>query len=208
MNLTTEKKPIEKFTKEKKLKKVIGSTNINKFVETSNRYFSETIRFFEDRPITNEFDSLIINNSEDNKNNSSFLKKSKLIRNVILSLNLEKKRISNFPEKILIDFKILTTLDLSMNKFGKIPDEIFSMSSLKTLKINFNMIKTIDENLFETINLEYFSISHNLIEYVPSNINKWKNSLAYLDVSNNQIHDLGDEINEVSVLFFKFLIYF
>lgn len=103
-------------------------------------------------------------------------------------LEAKNNKISAFELESKNSYPGLNYLDLSVNKFTKIPKEIFYLRSLRTLHLSYNKISSI-EPVFEANvleKLEVLDVSNNAIDDVSDNVFS-KTALNYLNLENNNL---------------------
>lgn len=101
-------------------------------------------------------------------------------------LKISLMRLSDFPPQLRDFPNVLRTLDISENKFVKIPDDIGKFTLLKHLNLNSNKLEELPEVLGKLIKLETLTAMNNYIPAVPSSLAALK-SLKQVNLSNNLI---------------------
>lgn len=128
------------------------------------------------------FVKCILNDEENNKD--LYDKVTKLSFN---SANLKK------IQKIIVNFKKATVLNLSQNMLISIPVEICFMSTLTTINLSENNITELPNEICNLVNLETLIVISNKLKTIPSNISKLQN-LKNLWLSKNQLVEIPDSI--------------
>uniref|UniRef100_A0A0N5A5C4 TIR domain-containing protein n=1 Tax=Parastrongyloides trichosuri TaxID=131310 RepID=A0A0N5A5C4_PARTI len=118
----------------------------------------------------------------------------------IISLNLSYNiMIDGMRDKfgVYLKGKKIENLDLSGNKFSKIPFEIFeeSFGMLTTLDVSRNGIRSIN-NFGNLTRLQSIDLSHNKIEELKSNSIERCTMLQDIGLSNNSIHKVSPDFFE------------
>uniref|UniRef100_A0A0K0EJS2 TIR domain-containing protein n=1 Tax=Strongyloides stercoralis TaxID=6248 RepID=A0A0K0EJS2_STRER len=113
----------------------------------------------------------------------------------IISLNLSSNMlIDDMKEKfgVYLKGKKIENLDISGNKFTKIPYEMFeeAYEMLTTLDVSRNYIKSIN-NCGNMTHLQSFDLSHNKIEELKSNCIENCIMLQDIKLTNNSIHKIS-----------------
>lgn len=102
------------------------------------------------------------------------------------TLKLSQRELGEFPHDLRALAPLLRTLDLSENKFTRIPDDIGNFTLLKQLNISHNKLITLPETLGALIKLESLNASSNQIRSIPWSVSKLTR-LKYINLSDNQI---------------------
>lgn len=102
----------------------------------------------------------------------------------------------------------LTTLDLSMNDLGKVPEAILSLINLQQLCLNDTGIDFVPANIGRLSNLKVLELRDNNLCELPKSVRRLTN-LQRLDVSDNNLSNLvsiKDLMNNSVVLveFYRF----
>jgi len=87
----------------------------------------------------------------------------------ITELNLWNLKLQEFPKSIL-QFKSLKTLNLRNNQLKEIPQDIDKLSSLQNLSLTNNEIVKLPDSIGNLKNLRYLSLGKNKIDCLPNNI--------------------------------------
>lgn len=101
-------------------------------------------------------------------------------------LKISLMRLCDFPPQLRDFPNVLRTLDISENKFVKVPDAIGKFTLLKHLNLSSNKLEELPEILGNLIKLESFTAMNNYIPMVPSSLGALKN-LKQVNLSNNLI---------------------
>lgn len=83
----------------------------------------------------------------------------------------------------------LTTLDLSMNDLGKVPEAILSLINLQQLCLNDTGIDFVPANIGRLSNLKVLELRDNNLCELPKSVRRLTN-LQRLDVSDNNLSNL------------------
>lgn len=102
-------------------------------------------------------------------------------------LKISLLRLCDFPPQLrAFPGNVLRTLDISENKFVKIPDEIGNFTLLKHLNLNSNKLEELPEAISKLVKLETLTAMNNFIPAVPSSYCNLKH-LKQVNLSNNLI---------------------
>jgi len=119
-------------------------------------------------------------------------------------IELQKNKLSGFPEKILQDLQkstrvmeFLQELNLSYNRFTKLPEEMYLLINMRVLKLQHNQICELSSGLCSFYRLEELYIDHNNIEYLPWNLHKLK-QLKILHIQSNKITYIPNTIAKLA----------
>lgn len=82
-------------------------------------------------------------------------------------IEIEKKKLTEFPQELLLQNKNLKYLNLRHNLISEIPDIISSFTSLQMLRLDYNNIKSIPSSIYKLFHLKTLSISHNKLSELP-----------------------------------------
>ena len=90
----------------------------------------------------------------------------------------------------------LTSLDLSGNQLGTLPENLFNgLTALRILRLGNNQLSTVDENLFEGLtSLEDLSLYANRLSTLPENLFDGLTALRILVLSANQLGTLPENL--------------
>ncbi|XP_029033836.1 leucine-rich repeat-containing protein 57 [Osmia bicornis bicornis] len=102
------------------------------------------------------------------------------------TLKLSQRKLDEFPQNLRALAPLLRTLDLSENKFTRIPDDIGNFTLLKQLNISHNKLIALPEALGALIKLEGLNASSNQIKSIPWSLSKLTR-LKHVNLSDNQI---------------------
>ena len=116
------------------------------------------------------------------------------IRNTsIKSLNLSYNKFKRIPRSIR-KLKSLKTLDISHNEISRIPYFIKRMDSLVELKLNYNQMKQLSKRAIRRMkNLKSIHLGANGLTEIPDNIDKLKN-VETLNLGRNKISSIPPSI--------------
>ncbi len=103
-------------------------------------------------------------------------------------------KIEDLPESIS-ELKKLEYLSLNNNLFTQIPEQVFSLESLKGLFAVSNKIKTISSSIGKIETLETLHLRNNKIEILPENLENLEN-LKTLSIEENYLADSSKNILE------------
>jgi Leucine-rich repeat (LRR) protein len=90
-------------------------------------------------------------------------------KNCVEELTLREKGYKKIPSEIF-DFKNLKSLDLSMNEFDSIPNEIGQLTKLEYLSIGYCNIKFVSPNIGKLKNLKNLGLLDNKLTSFPIGI--------------------------------------
>ena len=124
-------------------------------------------------------------------NKAQVLKQKEL---VLSGLELE-----NLPEKIKDLKEHLTVLDLSNNKFQRIPPEINALVNLEQLILKRNKIRYLQFDFSQLSKLKIISLKGNMLEKFPRQILNLTN-LQELSIAHNFITEIPDDIKKLTNL--------
>ena len=88
------------------------------------------------------------------------------------TLNLSQRKLVEFPQQLGSLASCLRTLDISDNKFSKLPPEISKFTLLKNLNVSGNRLVDLPESLHALVKLEIINASSNKIDTLPSALSK------------------------------------
>ncbi|MFM7021653.1 MAG: leucine-rich repeat domain-containing protein [Flavobacteriales bacterium] len=113
----------------------------------------------------------------------------------VVKLVLRGKKLGKIPAEI---FKLTTLeyLDLSGNKLDIIPKEIGQLKNLKVLILENNKLEALPEEIYQLKNLQVLRVGKNNIFYVSSKINQLK-QLMILDMWDNNVAEFPEEIGDL-----------
>ena len=104
------------------------------------------------------------------------------------ALKLSQGKLDEFPQNLRALASLLRTLDLSENKFIRIPEDIGSFALLKQLNFSHNKLTALPEALGALTKLEGLNASSNQIRSVPWSLSKLTR-LKQVNLSDNQISE-------------------
>uniref|UniRef100_A0A1A9UUN7 Disease resistance R13L4/SHOC-2-like LRR domain-containing protein n=1 Tax=Glossina austeni TaxID=7395 RepID=A0A1A9UUN7_GLOAU len=101
-------------------------------------------------------------------------------------LKISLQRLQDFPPQLKGYPNVLKTLDLSQNRFERIPEEIGRLTLLKHLNMSGNQIVELPQVLGELMKLEVMLMNDNMIAKIPDSLSNCTN-LKTVNLSHNQI---------------------
>ncbi|XP_073832996.1 leucine-rich repeat-containing protein 57 [Musca autumnalis] len=101
-------------------------------------------------------------------------------------LKISLQRLQELPPQLKNYPNVLKTLDLSQNRFEKIPDEIGRFTLIKHFNMSGNRIVDIPDALGELIKLEVLLLNDNMIVKIPRSLSNCQN-LKTVNLSHNQL---------------------
>lgn len=101
-------------------------------------------------------------------------------------LKISLQRLQDFPPQLKTYPNVLKTLDLSENRFERIPDEIGKFTLLKHINLSGNKLTDLPDVLGELQKLEVLLVMDNFLTRIPKTLSNLKN-LKQVNLSNNQI---------------------
>ena len=93
----------------------------------------------------------------------------------------------------------LTSLSITKNNFNEIPQEIFTMHSLKKLDMSHNNITKIPTEIKKLTNIRQLWLTHNKIKILPKEITDLTN-LSQLRCRSNEIMDVYEGIYHMKIV--------
>ncbi|XP_043488207.1 leucine-rich repeat-containing protein 57-like [Polistes fuscatus] len=102
------------------------------------------------------------------------------------ALRLSQKKLDEFPSNLRTLAHLLRNLDISENKFTRLPDEIGEFTLLKQINLSRNRLNSLPEIIGHLSKLECFNASSNYIERVPRAFSKLSH-LKQVNLSDNRI---------------------
>ncbi|KAL9886172.1 leucine-rich repeat-containing protein 57 [Glossina fuscipes fuscipes] len=103
-------------------------------------------------------------------------------------LKISLQRLQDFPPQLKAYPNVLKTLDLSQNRFERIPEEIGRLTLLKHLNMSGNQIVELPQVLGELMKLEVMLMNDNMIAKIPDSLSNCTN-LKTVNLSHNQIRE-------------------
>jgi hypothetical protein len=97
-------------------------------------------------------------------------------------------------------FPRLEFMNLSGNRFEKIPEFVFETPGLEELHLNNNRISCLPETITRLKNLKELSCRNNLISIIPRSIREIHRNLKYLSFEANRLDELPEDIGELNNL--------
>lgn len=88
------------------------------------------------------------------------------------TLNLSRKKLDEFPQQLATLVSFLRTLDLSDNKFSKLPLDIGNFTLLKQLNVSGNRLTELPDVLGSLVKLETLNANSNQISVLPASLSK------------------------------------
>ncbi|TMW44308.1 hypothetical protein DOY81_010611 [Sarcophaga bullata] len=101
-------------------------------------------------------------------------------------LKISLQRLQELPPQLKNYPNVLKTLDLSQNRFERIPEEIGRFTLIKHFNMSGNRITEVPEALGELIKLEVLILNDNMITRIPRSLANCSN-LKTVNLSHNQI---------------------
>ncbi|XP_075156893.1 leucine-rich repeat-containing protein 57 [Haematobia irritans] len=101
-------------------------------------------------------------------------------------LKISLQRLQELPPQLKNYPNVLKTLDLSQNRFERIPEDIGRFTLIKHFNMSGNKITEIPEVMGELIKLEVLILNDNMITKIPSSLSNCQN-LKTVNLSHNQI---------------------
>lgn len=101
-------------------------------------------------------------------------------------LKISLQRLQELPPQLKNYPNVLKTLDLSQNRFEKIPDEIGRFTLIKHFNMSGNRIVDVPDALGELIKLEVLLLNDNMIVRIPRTLSNCQN-LKTVNLSHNQL---------------------
>lgn len=102
------------------------------------------------------------------------------------ALRLSQRKLDEFPPNLISLASQLRTLDLSENRFVKLPEEIGKFSALKQLNLSSNRLMSLPESIGCLTKLEILNCSRNQLSQLPSSLSKLTH-LKQANFSDNRI---------------------
>jgi len=92
---------------------------------------------------------------------------------VVLRLDLSKQRLGSFPEEL---FSLTNLQELRLNKcrLSELPNRFHELPNLQRIQCQHNELDTIPSSIMSLINLKTLDLSDNFIEIIPSGLPKCK----------------------------------
>ncbi|XP_073979965.1 leucine-rich repeat-containing protein 57-like [Rhodnius prolixus] len=101
-------------------------------------------------------------------------------------LNISNRKLVEFPVEVKQLKSSLRSLDLSSNKFSKLPPDIGSFLNLKSLIVDYNNLTELPMEIGNLNKLENLSITNNKLRSLPQSLSKLCN-LKELSLQQNQL---------------------
>lgn len=136
-------------------------------------------------------------------------------------LNISKSRLDEFPPELKQLAGVLRSLDLSSNKFNRLPLDIGTFTLLKNLNLDHNNLTQLPSEIGNLVKLEILTATFNKLNSLPSSLSQLLNlkkvelqrnelrtfpvmlcnlkHLDLLDLSCNKIESVPCEIGSLSV---------
>lgn len=99
-------------------------------------------------------------------------------------INLSQCKLDDFSPELKQLNNVLRSLDLSHNKFNRLPQEIGTFTLLRNLYIDHNNLSELPEDIGNLAKLEVLSASHNKLSELPSSLSKLA-ALKRVELQNN-----------------------
>jgi len=93
----------------------------------------------------------------------------------------------------------LQEVNLSHNKFSRLPDEFFLLINLKILNLDHNLLVEFPKKLLSFYRLEELYLGHNNIKHLPWGMNRLK-KLKVLHLQSNKIDYIPNTIGKLNNL--------
>uniref|UniRef100_W8B810 Leucine-rich repeat-containing protein 57 n=2 Tax=Ceratitis capitata TaxID=7213 RepID=W8B810_CERCA len=103
-------------------------------------------------------------------------------------LKISLQRLQEFPPQLKNYPNVLKTLDLSENRFERLPDEIGHFTLVKHLNLSGNKLIELPDVLGELTKLEVLLLMNNYLSKIPKTLSNC-NNLKTVNLSNNQIKE-------------------
>ncbi|XP_036318650.1 leucine-rich repeat-containing protein 57-like [Rhagoletis pomonella] len=103
-------------------------------------------------------------------------------------LKISLQRLQEFPPQLKNYPNVLKTLDLSENRFERIPDELGHFTLVKHLNLSGNKLIELPDVIGELSKLEVLLLMNNYIVKLPKTLSNC-NNLKTVNLSNNQIKE-------------------
>jgi len=103
-------------------------------------------------------------------------------------LKISLQRLQEFPPQLKTYPNVLKTLDLSENRFERIPDEVSRFTLLKHLNLSGNKLTELPEVIGELAKLEVLLVMDNYLVKIPKTISNC-NNLKTVNLCNNQLKE-------------------
>lgn len=104
------------------------------------------------------------------------------------ALNLSQRKLDDFPQNLRTFGPYLRTLDLSVNKFVRLPDDVGAFVLLKHLNLSQNKLVALPDVLGALVKLESLNASMNQIRTLPKSLGNLSH-LKQVNLSENQISE-------------------
>uniref|UniRef100_A0A0V0GC11 Putative leucine-rich repeat lrr protein n=1 Tax=Triatoma dimidiata TaxID=72491 RepID=A0A0V0GC11_TRIDM len=137
-------------------------------------------------------------------------------------LNISNRKLMEFPIEVKHLKSSLRSLDISTNKFSKLPPDIGSFLNLKSLVVDYNNLTELPMEIGNLDKLENLSITSNKLRTLPQTLSKLHNlkelnlqqnqltefpvmlcdlkHLNMIDLSNNKITEVPDGVSTLHVV--------
>ncbi|XP_016939425.1 leucine-rich repeat-containing protein 57 [Drosophila suzukii] len=103
-------------------------------------------------------------------------------------LKISLQRLQEFPPQLKAYPNVLKTLDLSENRFERVPDELGKLTLLKHLNLSGNRLVELNEVVGELAKLEVLLLMDNLLTKLPKTLANCTH-LKTVNLSNNQLKE-------------------
>ncbi|KAH8304627.1 hypothetical protein KR018_003722 [Drosophila ironensis] len=101
-------------------------------------------------------------------------------------LKISLQRLQEFPPQLKAYPNVLKTLDLSENRFERVPDELGHLTLLRHLNLSGNRLIELNEVVGELAKLEVLLLMHNQLVRLPKSLANCTH-LKTVNLSNNQL---------------------
>ena len=88
------------------------------------------------------------------------------------TLNLSQRKLDEFPAQLATLVSVLRTLDLSENKFAKLPLDVGKFTLLKQLNISGNRLTELPDVIGDLVKLDTLNASMNQISRLPASLSQ------------------------------------
>ncbi|XP_037932544.1 leucine-rich repeat-containing protein 57-like [Teleopsis dalmanni] len=103
-------------------------------------------------------------------------------------LKISLQRLQEFPPQLKTYPNVLKTMDLSENRFEKIPDDLGRFTLLKHLNLSGNKLTELPDVMGDLIKLEVLLVMDNFLTKIPKTLANCSH-LKTVNLSHNQIRD-------------------
>ena len=114
-------------------------------------------------------------------------------------LYLSGNKLTSLPDSFGIKLKGLKVLDLSNNKFQRLPEQLGGLNNLAYLNISSNQVVSLPATLNGLLSLQILNLENNAFRSIPSEVFQL-NSLEYLFLEGITLKIFPEEIGQLSGL--------